>query len=223
MRTLMPIAPVLRALVPSQSGPAVHRSAPSCVKSICIAWARRPGPRAKSSRPAPPRRSAKCVPCGITDGISFRLDDAPAKPAIVGIVHRYFANQVARQLHSTDREFCLTETPETTNGSCLAHAFVIRNLLTHSGRSRKQGLRRACWSPVAYERRRRGEAFAPRLRSEGRPRRRPHPEQRRSQAGIDVRLCLWKRHAQFLVHLPKRGLFRSACRTSPGRDAPARC
>jgi hypothetical protein len=63
---------------------------------------------------------------GITDRISLRLDDAPAEPALVGIVDHYFADQVARQLHSIDREFCSTETPKT-----------IRNPLTHSGRSRK--------------------------------------------------------------------------------------
>jgi hypothetical protein len=42
---------------------------------------------------------------GITDGISLRLDDAPTEPAIIGIMDRYFANQVMRQLHSVNREF----------------------------------------------------------------------------------------------------------------------
>jgi hypothetical protein len=60
---------------------------------------------------------------GITDRISLRLDDALAEPAIIGIMDRYFANQVARQFHSIHREFRSTETPKTTNGNCLAYAF----------------------------------------------------------------------------------------------------
>ena len=46
----------------------------------------------------------------------------PAEPAIIGIMNRYFANQVTRQLHSIHREFRSTETPKTTNGNCLALA-----------------------------------------------------------------------------------------------------
>jgi hypothetical protein len=63
------------------------------------------------------------VTSGITDRISLRLDDAPAEPDITGIMNRYFANQVARQLHSIHREFRSTEAPKTTNGNCLAYAF----------------------------------------------------------------------------------------------------
>jgi hypothetical protein len=48
---------------------------------------------------------------GITDRISLRLDDAPAEPAIIGIMDHYFADQVACQLHSIHWEFGSTETP----------------------------------------------------------------------------------------------------------------
>ena len=57
---------------------------------------------------------------GVTDRISLRLDDVPAKPAIIGIVNHYFANQVARQLHSIHREFCSTETPHFSDRLDLA-------------------------------------------------------------------------------------------------------
>jgi hypothetical protein len=60
---------------------------------------------------------------GITDRIRLRLDDAPAEPAIVGIMDRYFANQVARQFHSIDREFRSTKTPKTTKGNRYAYPF----------------------------------------------------------------------------------------------------
>jgi hypothetical protein len=53
---------------------------------------------------------------GITDWISFRFDDAAAEPAVIGIVDHYFANQVARQLHTIRRQFRSPETPQTTNG-----------------------------------------------------------------------------------------------------------
>jgi hypothetical protein len=56
---------------------------------------------------------------GITDRIGLRLDDAPAEPAIVGIMDHYFANEVARQLHSIHRELRSTETAETRKGNCL--------------------------------------------------------------------------------------------------------
>ena len=36
---------------------------------------------------------------------------------------RYFANQVARQLHGIRREFRSAETPKTTQGNRLAYAF----------------------------------------------------------------------------------------------------
>jgi hypothetical protein len=53
----------------------------------------------------------------ITDRISFRLDDAPTEPAIAGIMDRYFANQVACQLHGIHRKFGSTETPKTAKGN----------------------------------------------------------------------------------------------------------
>jgi hypothetical protein len=61
----------------------------------------------------------------MTDRISLRLDDAPAEPAIVGIMHCYFANQVGRQLHSIHRELRSTETPKTTKGELFAYAFYV--------------------------------------------------------------------------------------------------
>ena len=62
---------------------------------------------------------------GITNRISLRLDDAPAEPAVIGIMDRYFANQVTCQLHSIHREFRSTETPKTTKGNRLAYAFHL--------------------------------------------------------------------------------------------------
>jgi hypothetical protein len=63
------------------------------------------------------------MPCGITDRIGLRLDDAAAEPAIIGIMDRYFANQVACQLHGIHRQFGSTETPKTPMGNYLAYAF----------------------------------------------------------------------------------------------------
>ncbi len=62
---------------------------------------------------------------GITDRIGLRLDDAPAEPAIIGVMNHYFANQVARQLHSIRREFGSAETSKTTKGNRLACAFHL--------------------------------------------------------------------------------------------------
>jgi hypothetical protein len=65
------------------------------------------------------------VPSRITDRVSLRLDDAPAEPAIRGIMDHHFANQVARQFHSIDREFGSTEAPKTKKGNCFDHAFHV--------------------------------------------------------------------------------------------------
>ena len=62
---------------------------------------------------------------GITDRISLSLDDAPAEPAIMGIMDHYFANQVACQFHSIHREFRSTETPKTKKRNRLAYAFHL--------------------------------------------------------------------------------------------------
>jgi hypothetical protein len=62
---------------------------------------------------------------------------APAEPAITGIRNRYFANQSACGLHNVHWEFHSTETPKTTNANLLPTDFIIRNPLTHSGRSHK--------------------------------------------------------------------------------------
>src|SRR6476660_7530681 len=48
MRVLLQIGPMRRAAVPSQRASPAHRSTPSYCLSICMAWARRPGPRAIS-------------------------------------------------------------------------------------------------------------------------------------------------------------------------------
>src|SRR5580704_9350265 len=69
------------------------------------------------------RLSPKCVTGGITCRIGLRLDDASAEPAIVGIVDRYFANQVACQLHSIHRQIRSTETTKAKNGNRLTYAF----------------------------------------------------------------------------------------------------
>ena len=66
-----------------------------------------------------------------------RQADAPAEPAIIGIMNCYFANQLACELHNIHWEFRSTETPTTTKANLLPTDFIIRNPLTHSGRSRK--------------------------------------------------------------------------------------
>jgi hypothetical protein len=60
---------------------------------------------------------------GITDRISLSLDDAPAEPAIIGIMDHYFPNQVTRQFHRIHREFPSTETPKTKKRDSLAYLF----------------------------------------------------------------------------------------------------
>ncbi|MGA3240507.1 MAG: hypothetical protein ABSG03_29890 [Bryobacteraceae bacterium] len=37
------------------------------------------------------------MPCRITDRISLRLDDAPAEPAIIGIMDHYFAVEILKK------------------------------------------------------------------------------------------------------------------------------
>jgi hypothetical protein len=85
------------------------------------------------------RLSAKCVPRGITDRISLRLDDATAEPAIIATMDRYFANQVARHLHSIHRELRSTETPKTTKGNRLVYAFHLSLRYCEAPAARESG------------------------------------------------------------------------------------
>jgi hypothetical protein len=75
---------------------------------------------------------------GIADRISFRLDDASAEPAIIGIMARYLANQVARRLDSLSWEFHRTQMPKATEGGVSCAHFISHRLPRSAGGVRKR-------------------------------------------------------------------------------------
>ncbi len=70
--------PVFCAVAASQSGPAAHKSRPSCLRSIRMASARRPGPLAKSIKRAVARE--RCIKSIPSIGSSARKRTPPPAP-----------------------------------------------------------------------------------------------------------------------------------------------